>query len=109
MTPLPYGGRLTMVLLTYNCADRLSPTLDHLLSTGVPIVAADNASTDATRAVLSRHPEIEVVALAENIGAARRTSVQNAPRPRMSHFVTTMVGTTLRGLPSDTPHRSDPA
>jgi GT2 family glycosyltransferase len=71
-TSAPLDRRLTVVLLTYNCAHRISPILDHLMSLGVPIVAVDNASTDGTPDVLAERDDIELVRLPDNIGAAAR-------------------------------------
>jgi GT2 family glycosyltransferase len=66
------SARVTLVLLTYNCAHRLDPILDELESLELPIVAVDNASSDNTLAVLGRRANIEIVALPSNIGAAAR-------------------------------------
>jgi GT2 family glycosyltransferase len=64
--------RLTVVLLTYNCAHRLHPVLERLRTLGVPVIAVDNASTDDTVARLRAWPGITVVPLPRNIGAAGR-------------------------------------
>lgn len=64
--------RLTVVLLTYNCAHRIEAILEPLLSLGVSVVAVDNGSTDATADVLARRASIELVRLPRNIGAAGR-------------------------------------
>lgn len=68
----PLRDRLSVVLLTFNCAHRLSAVLDHLVGLDVPIIAVDNASSDETRAVLAGYPQIEIVPLERNIGAAAR-------------------------------------
>lgn len=68
------GERVSVVLLTYNCAHRLRPVLERLVALDVPVIAVDNASADATRDVLSDYPQLEVVALPRNIGAAARNS-----------------------------------
>ena len=65
------GGRLTVVLLTFNCASRIDRVLQHLLSLNVPIIAVDNASSDGTAQVV-RGFGVEVVQLDVNIGAAAR-------------------------------------
>jgi GT2 family glycosyltransferase len=65
-------ARVTVVLLTFNCAHRLGPILERLLSLDVDLVAVDNASSDGTVAALRARPGLEVIALAENIGAAAR-------------------------------------
>jgi N-acetylglucosaminyl-diphospho-decaprenol L-rhamnosyltransferase len=64
--------RVTVVLLTYNCGHRLRQVLDHLGRLGVPIVAVDNASRDATAAILHEYDGVDVVQLSSNIGAAAR-------------------------------------
>ncbi|MVA74884.1 glycosyltransferase [Auraticoccus sp. F435] len=69
--PVPLAQRVTVVLLTYNCAHRLDEVLDHLLALGVPLVAVDNASGDGTVDVLRRRG-VEVHRLPRNIGAAAR-------------------------------------
>ncbi|GGL88106.1 glycosyltransferase family 2 protein [Nakamurella endophytica] len=66
--------RVTVVLLTYNCAHRLGRVLDELTALGVPVVAVDNASADGTVDVLRARPGLEVVPLPENIGAAARNA-----------------------------------
>ena len=40
--------RLTIVLLTFNCAHRITGVLDRLREADVPIVAVDNGSHDST-------------------------------------------------------------
>ncbi len=65
------ASRLTVVLLTYNCADRIEGVLDHLLGLGLPVVAVDNASVDGTADVLEG-AGVKVVRLPRNIGAAGR-------------------------------------
>lgn len=64
--------RVSVVLLTYNCAHRLRRVLDHLVQLDAPVVAVDNASQDGTPEVLSQYPSIEVVLASSNIGAAAR-------------------------------------
>src|SRR5690349_14498294 len=66
------ASRLTIVLLTYNCAHRLALVLGHLTALGLPVIAVDNASTDGTPDVLARHGGIDVITLNQNIGAAAR-------------------------------------
>lgn len=73
------GRRLTVVLLTFNCAERLAPVLERLLALGVPVVAVDNASVDGTVAVL-RDAGVQVVALPSNVGAAGRNAGVAAAR-----------------------------
>lgn len=66
--------RLSIVLLTYNCAHRVDTVLDRLVELGLPIIAVDNASSDGTVDVLRarRATRLEVVALPDNVGAAGR-------------------------------------
>jgi GT2 family glycosyltransferase len=64
--------RLTVVLLTYNCAHRITTVVQRLLELDVAIVAVDNASSDATADVLRTFAGVEVVELPRNIGAAGR-------------------------------------
>lgn len=66
------GEKVSVVLLTFNCGDRLDPILDQLLGLGVPIIAVDNASADNTVQVLRARTGINVIALDRNIGAAAR-------------------------------------
>src|SRR4051794_32971497 len=79
------GRRLTVVLLTFDCVDRLAPVLERLLALGVPVVAVDNGSTDDTVAVL-RDAGVLVVALPSNIGAAGRNAGVAAARTRYVLF-----------------------
>lgn len=68
-------ARVTQVLLTFCCERWLERTLTHLLAAGSPVIAVDNASTDGTVALLRRHRDagdLQLVELAENIGAAAR-------------------------------------
>lgn len=76
------GERVCVVLLTYNCAHRLVSVLEQLLALDVPIIAVDNASADQTCAVLARYPEIRVIPLGRNIGAAaRNVGLEQASTP----------------------------
>lgn len=78
----PLAERVTIVLLTYNCAARVDAMLDLILPAGVEVVAVDNASTDATVATLSARAGVRVVALATNTGAAaRNVGVEHARTP----------------------------
>ncbi|HJQ00755.1 MAG TPA: glycosyltransferase [Jatrophihabitans sp.] len=54
------GRRLSLVLLTYNCAHRLAPVLDRVLALGVPVIAVDNGSTDATAELLADRPDVRL-------------------------------------------------
>jgi GT2 family glycosyltransferase len=68
------GQRLTVVLLTYNCAHRIAPILEKLLELQLPIVAVDNGSRDGTADVVSGYGGIDLVRLPENVGAAGRNA-----------------------------------
>jgi len=75
------AGKLTIVLLTYNCAGWVERTVQRLLELGLPIVVVDNASTDDTVARI-RSYDVEVIALAENRGAAgRNVGAERAETP----------------------------
>ncbi|GHE07793.1 glycosyltransferase family 2 protein [Klenkia taihuensis] len=67
------ADRLTVVLLTHDCAAWLPHTLDRLAELDLPVVAVDNASTDGTRELLADRPWVRVRALPTNTGAAGRT------------------------------------
>jgi GT2 family glycosyltransferase len=77
---LPLGERITVVLLTYNCAHRLGRILDEVLALGVPVVAVDNGSHDETAQVLAERSDVQVIRLARNIGAAGRNAGAAAAR-----------------------------
>jgi GT2 family glycosyltransferase len=62
---------VTVVLLTHNCASRITPIVERLLALGPPVIAVDNASEDGTADVLAGHP-VRLVRLPRNIGAAGR-------------------------------------
>ncbi len=66
------GARVSLVLLTYNCAHRIAGILDQLSGLEIPIIAVDNGSTDATVQALRERKSLEVVSLPTNIGAAAR-------------------------------------
>lgn len=68
----PLDERITVVLLTYNCAHRLQRVLDETLALDVPVIAVDNASHDETPAVLAERDGLQVIRLPRNIGAAGR-------------------------------------
>lgn len=70
----PLRDRLTVVLLTYNCAHRVAPILDQLLLADASVIAVDNGSSDATADVLDEYPGVEVIRLPHNIGAAGRNA-----------------------------------
>jgi GT2 family glycosyltransferase len=64
--------RLSVVLLTHDCAAWLPAILDRLADLGLPVVAVDNASTDGTRDLLAQRPFVQLRALSTNTGAAGR-------------------------------------
>ncbi|MFN2460347.1 MAG: glycosyltransferase family 2 protein [Candidatus Velthaea sp.] len=68
--------RCSIVIATRNRAATLLQTLTRLAaaSNDVPIVVVDNGSIDGSaHAVRARHPDVTVIGLAENRGAAART------------------------------------
>lgn len=73
-TGVPLRDRLTVVLLTYNCAHRIAGIVEQLLELDVAIVAVDNASSDGTADVLRAFAEVDVLELPVNIGAAGRNA-----------------------------------
>ena len=82
MSDDPLAGKVTLVLLTYNCAYRLPPILDRAEKLHIPVVAVDNGSRDETLRLLEARADFDVVALAHNIGAAARNiGVQRARTP----------------------------
>ncbi len=71
------AGALTVVILTHNRAAELQRTLERMLALpeGPPIVVVDNGSTDATRAMVQTHfPEVRLLCMATNLGAAARNA-----------------------------------
>jgi GT2 family glycosyltransferase len=67
--------RVSVVIVTRNRVSELLTTLEHLRSLPEQphIAVVDNASTDGTsEAARRRHPEVEVVTLAANLGGAGR-------------------------------------
>jgi GT2 family glycosyltransferase len=69
--------RIAVVILTYNRAAELQHTLERMLSlTNVPnIVVVDNASSDGTVQMLrERFPQVRLLSLPSNIGAAARNA-----------------------------------
>jgi GT2 family glycosyltransferase len=65
------SGRVSVVLLTHNCGQRLGPILDRLEALSVPLITVDNGSSDDTVRVL-KDRGIELIELPENLGAAAR-------------------------------------
>jgi N-acetylglucosaminyl-diphospho-decaprenol L-rhamnosyltransferase len=68
--------RVDVVIVTRNRGSDLLTTLDHLrrLPEEPRVIVVDNGSTDATCALVrAQHPDVDLVALRENAGAAART------------------------------------
>ncbi|ODT46901.1 MAG: hypothetical protein ABS70_00100 [Nitrospira sp. SCN 59-13] len=78
-------SQATIVVLTHNRSTEVLQTVDRLtrLTEPFPIILIDNGSTDDTAtAVAQRFPQIRVVALPRNIGAAARNiGIQAAMSP----------------------------
>jgi GT2 family glycosyltransferase len=71
----PLGLRLSVVLLTYNCAHRITPVLTKLLTLGVPVISVDNGSSDGTADVVAGFADdVDLVRLPRNIGAVGRNA-----------------------------------
>ncbi|WP_306208765.1 glycosyltransferase family 2 protein [Actinoplanes sp. RD1] len=70
------GAEIGVVVITWNRRDEALAAVERLcaLPERPPVVLVDNGSTDGTAdAVRSRFPEVDVVALGENLGAVGRT------------------------------------
>lgn len=67
----PLCERLSVVLLTYNCAHRIDEILRRLTELRLPLVVVDNASADGTPNVVEA-AGVRVIQLSRNIGAAAR-------------------------------------
>jgi len=84
---MPSAGksRISLVVLSYNRAQRLLETLAHAtaLPEKPPVIVVDNGSRDGSaELVTSRFPEVEVIALRRNYGAAaRNVGVRHARTP----------------------------
>jgi GT2 family glycosyltransferase len=76
----PSDQRISVVLLTYNCAHRIEPIVQRLLELKVPVIAVDNGSVDGTADELARYGAIELVRLPHNLGAAGRNIGANRAR-----------------------------
>lgn len=71
------GERLTVIILTYNRKSELRRTLEKTaaLPEQVPVIVVDNASQDGTAAMVrSEFPEVRVISLPRNLGAAARNA-----------------------------------
>lgn len=68
--------RLAVVMITYNRCEEVLRTLARLMALpeGPRVVVVDNGSADGTASTVARRfPEVEVLPLRENLGAAGRT------------------------------------
>jgi N-acetylglucosaminyl-diphospho-decaprenol L-rhamnosyltransferase len=60
------------VVVTYNSAGQIAATLNSLISSGLEVIVVDNASTDATTAIVKRDfTEVHLLANATNAGFAK--------------------------------------
>ena len=79
------GSDVTIVMITHNRLAEVLHSLEHLsrLPERPKILVVDNGSGDGTAAAVGRQfPRVEVLALAENLGAAGRTiGVAHASTP----------------------------
>jgi GT2 family glycosyltransferase len=80
---------VTLAVPCYNAADVLPETLDAILdmdSSPSRILCVDDGSTDATRAVVERYPEVEYVPRSENggVAAARNTALEHTETPGLA-------------------------
>lgn len=72
---MTYCARVSVVMLTHNRSEQTLRSLGELsaLAERPPLVVVDNASSDGTAAAVRReYPDVRVIELAENIGAAGR-------------------------------------
>jgi GT2 family glycosyltransferase len=73
------AARVTAVVVTYNGSQHIGPCLRSLADAGLPpehIVVVDNASHDDTREQVRRaHPDVRLVASAENTGYGQANNV----------------------------------
>ncbi|MEV6441451.1 glycosyltransferase [Amycolatopsis sp. NPDC051716] len=69
------SARTTVVIATRNRATELARTLGRLSSLDPcpPVIVLDNASEDGTAEVAGGHPNVRVIRLPQNLGAAART------------------------------------
>jgi GT2 family glycosyltransferase len=73
--------RVSVVVATRNRRDELLGTLRRLSEPGVPVIVVDNGSTDGTaQAVRDTFPDVQVLALPDNLGARGRNVGAQAAR-----------------------------
>ena len=79
------NARISVVILTHNRSGEVTNTVRQMreLPEQPPVIVVDNASTDGTaEALASRFPDVTVIRLARNIGAAaRNTGVRAVSTP----------------------------
>jgi GT2 family glycosyltransferase len=69
--------RLSVVILTHNRVEEVTRTVERMraLPESWPVAVVDNASNDGTPTLLKRRfPELEIIALSSNLGAAGRNA-----------------------------------
>ena len=81
-------ARIGIVVLTHDRREEAMRTLGHLpRGNDIPIVVVDNASSDGTAdAVRASYPDVSIVRLTENAGAAGRNAGVRAYRARYIAF-----------------------
>jgi GT2 family glycosyltransferase len=83
----PATPGVSVCVVAWNAAGDLARCLDALpaAATGIDlqVIVVDNGSRDATAAVVARHPEVELIANAENLGitAGRNQAVSRVRQP----------------------------
>ena len=87
--------RVTMVVLTHNRREEVCRSVARLvaLPDACPVLVVDNGSTDDTaEAIARRFPEVEVVRLPDNRGAAGRKDLNAGIAPTPSNTPRTPDG-----------------
>jgi GT2 family glycosyltransferase len=80
---MPLDRRVSVVILTHNRKDEVLRSLErvHALPERVPVFLVDNASTDGTaQAVSEGYPDVHIIHLVRNLGAAGRNAGVRAAR-----------------------------
>lgn len=66
--------RISVLIVTYNSEEFIGPCLDSVLKNtaapGLEVIVVDNASTDRTREILERYPEVRAFPESRNLGFA---------------------------------------